>query len=31
MKDNFSEGSKQYAQFRPQYPKELFDHLVIVC
>jgi ubiquinone/menaquinone biosynthesis C-methylase UbiE len=29
MKDNFSEGSKQYAQFRPRYPKELFDHLLL--
>ena len=28
MKDNFSSHSKAYAQFRPQYPKELFDHLL---
>ncbi len=28
MKDNFSQDSKQYAQFRPHYPKELFDHLL---
>lgn len=28
MKDNFSHDSKQYAQFRPHYPKELFDHLL---
>lgn len=28
MKDNFSEGSKEYAQFRPHYPTELFDHLL---
>lgn len=28
MKDNFSKDSKQYAQFRPRYPKELFDHIL---
>jgi ubiquinone/menaquinone biosynthesis C-methylase UbiE len=28
MKDNFSQDSKQYAKFRPHYPKELFDHLL---
>ena len=28
MKDNFSSHSKAYAQFRPHYPKELFDHLL---
>jgi ubiquinone/menaquinone biosynthesis C-methylase UbiE len=28
MKDNFSQDSKQYAQFRPRYPKDLFDHLL---
>jgi len=28
MKDNFSIQSKQYALFRPTYPKELFDHLI---
>ena len=28
MKDNFSTHSKEYAQFRPHYPKELFDHLL---
>ena len=27
MKDNFSEQSKAYAQFRPHYPKELFEYL----
>jgi len=27
MKDNFSKVSKQYAQFRPQYPQEIFDYL----
>lgn len=27
MKDNFSTQSAQYAQFRPQYPAELFDFL----
>lgn len=30
MKDNFSEDSKQYAQFRPHYPKELFNHLLLL-
>jgi ubiquinone/menaquinone biosynthesis C-methylase UbiE len=27
MKDNFSSNAKAYAQFRPQYPEELFTHL----
>ena len=27
MKDNFSSGSDQYAQFRPTYPDALFDYL----
>ena len=27
MKDNFSHGSKNYAQFRPGYPKEVFAFL----
>lgn len=27
MKDNFSDQSKAYAQFRPHYPAELFDWL----
>ena len=27
MKDNFSKVSQKYAQFRPQYPKEIFDYL----
>ena len=27
MKDNFSNHSKEYAQFRPHYPPELFDYL----
>ncbi len=27
MKDNFSDQSKAYAQFRPHYPVELFDWL----
>jgi len=27
MKDNFSKVSQRYAQFRPQYPKEIFDYL----
>lgn len=27
MKDNFSTQSDQYAQYRPQYPKALFDYL----
>jgi hypothetical protein len=27
MKDNFSEQAKQYAQFRPHYPPELFSHV----
>ncbi|MFI5134567.1 MAG: class I SAM-dependent methyltransferase [Chitinophagales bacterium] len=27
MKDNFSQVSHHYAQFRPQYPKEIFDCL----
>ena len=27
MKDNFSHGSAQYAQFRPGYPKEVFEFL----
>jgi ubiquinone/menaquinone biosynthesis C-methylase UbiE len=28
MKDNFSGSSKEYAQFRPQYPTELFAHIL---
>ena len=28
MKDNFSSGSDQYAQFRPTYPDALFDYLL---
>ncbi|MEX0681015.1 MAG: hypothetical protein WD097_06500 [Balneolales bacterium] len=28
MKDNFSEQSNQYAEFRPLYPEELFDFLL---
>ena len=28
MKDNFSQHSKEYAQFRPHYPMELFTHLL---
>src|SRR5712692_1056733 len=28
MKDNFSQLSQLYAQFRPTYPKELFDFLL---
>jgi len=28
MKDNFSSHSKEYAQFRPHYPKELFEALL---
>lgn len=27
MKDNFSTQSSQYAQYRPTYPKEVFDYL----
>lgn len=27
MKDNFSDQSKDYAKFRPHYPRELFDFL----
>src|SRR5258706_7303168 len=27
MKDNFSKVSERYAQFRPTYPKEIFDYL----
>lgn len=27
MKDNFSQDAKQYAQFRPHYPADLFSHL----
>ncbi len=30
MKDLFSEQAKAYAQFRPHYPKELFDHLLML-
>ena len=28
MKDNFSKQSSLYAQFRPAYPKELFQFLL---
>ena len=28
MKDNFSTRSKDYAQFRPHYPPELFTHML---
>ncbi len=28
MKDNFSDGAKEYAQFRPHYPTELFEHIL---
>jgi 2-polyprenyl-3-methyl-5-hydroxy-6-metoxy-1,4-benzoquinol methylase len=28
LKDNFSLQSKEYAKFRPRYPKEVFDFLV---
>jgi ubiquinone/menaquinone biosynthesis C-methylase UbiE len=28
MKDNFSDNSKGYAIFRPQYPQEMFDTIV---
>ena len=27
MKDNFSKLSQQYAQFRPQYPAEVFEYI----
>lgn len=27
MKDNFSTNSSQYAQYRPTYPKEVFEYL----
>lgn len=28
MKDNFSENSEQYAQFRPKYPKGTIDYIL---
>lgn len=28
MKDNFSDASVQYAQYRPTYPQELFSHIL---
>jgi SAM-dependent methyltransferase len=28
MKDNFSTRARLYAQYRPHYPKELFDHIL---
>ena len=28
MKDNFSENAANYKQFRPEYPKELFDFII---
>ena len=28
MKDRFSTIAQQYAQYRPQYPQELFDFLL---
>jgi len=31
LKDNFSLQSKDYAKFRPGYPKEMFDFLVSLC